>query len=106
MKALKPIALLVVSALLLLPMVARASDINIQTDAIRVTVDTERGIKIEPRGIATKYPNQGRSPADRYRNWGSRNCNWVHLNQRFSQTSSSSSGVSQTHSSTSTRVCR
>jgi len=106
MSALKSVSLLVISAILLLPVAARANDLDIQTDATRVTVGTDSGIKIEPRGIATNYPNQWRSPAYYRRNWGSRNCNWTRLNQGSYQTSSSGSGVAQTYSSTSTRVCR
>lgn len=106
MNNLKLISLLVVCTLISLPRVAKASDIDLQTDSTRVTVGADSGIKIEPRGVATSYPNQWRSPAYYRRNWGRKNCNSVRLNQRSYQTSSSGSGVAQTSSYTSTRVCR
>jgi hypothetical protein len=103
----KLISLLVVCALLSLPKVAKASDIDIQTDGNRVTVGADGGIKIESRGtFATNYPHQWRNPTYYRRSFGSRNCHWVRSNQRSQQTNRSGSGVTQTYSSLSTMVCR
>ncbi len=105
MSAKKSIPLLVVCALLSFPGLARASDIDIQTDGARLRIGASSGINIESRGIATNHPNQWRSPIYHRRNLGLRNCNWENLNQR-TRSSNFSSGVTRTYSSTSTMVCR
>ena len=102
MSAKKSIPLLII-CVLLLPGLARASDIDIQTDGAKLRIGASSGINID-RDIATNHPNRWRSPIYHRRNLGLRNCNWQRSNQRSS--SNFSSGVTQTYSSTSTMVCR
>ena len=119
----KSISFLIVSALLILPgIVAKASDIDVQTTSSRVTVGKNGSISIikSKSPGAVVIPNQRvpnsvyrhqhwpiRNPTSKYNTWIKKTtqCSSSYSHQS-TQTSASGRRVGKTNTSTSTTVCR
>jgi len=114
--------LILVVALLTLPSgIARASDIDIQTDSVKLTVGSGGGtnIKLKPTG-RTVTPHrltgpfyyrqywQFRNPQSTNKVWTKRTakCSGSSYSQQSTQTKGGGKTIIQTHSSTSTSGCR
>jgi hypothetical protein len=118
----KSISLLIVSALLVLPgQIAKAGNIDVQTDGVRVIVGKNGGINIQsqPSGVNVIPHYRVPGPSLRRQHWpklnrSSKHNNWIKqttvCNRRsYSQQSTQTSGgrrIAQSQSSTSTMVCR
>ncbi len=112
----KSISLLIVSALLVLPSgIAKAGDIDVQTNSVRVTVGKNGGINIQSRPSGVNIIPQHRRQAlpklnrtSKHNTWIKQTtvCNGRSYTHQSTQTSGSGSRSSQTQSSTSTTVCR
>jgi hypothetical protein len=131
---LKLLSLLVLPIALTAPIgVAQASNLDVQTDNTRVTIDSNGGMRIESADTGTiVMPSQttaipnlsglsvpaNRPIFDRYRPWWSNqsltlsrpsmtqmHCSGSGYSQQISQSSSSGTGVSRSYSSTSSNTC-
>ena len=119
----KSISLLIVSALLVLPSgIAKAGNIDVQTNGVRVTVGKNGGINIQSRPSGVNIIPQHRVPSpslrrqalprlnrtSKHNTWIKQTtvCNGRSYTHQSTQTSGSGSRSSQTQSSTSTTVCR
>lgn len=119
----KSISFLIVSALLILPgIIAKASDIDVQTTSSRVTVGKDGSISIiesKSPGVVVipnhRVPNSVyrhqhwpiRNPTSNYNTWIKKTpqCSSSYSHQS-TQTSASGRRVGKTNTSTSTTVCR
>ena len=123
MLSLKSISFLVVSTLIVLPVgIARAGGVDVQTGNVRVTVGKNDGIiiKSRPTGVRVIPNHRASSPIYRRQPWPMGNsqsthntwikkttqCHGSSYSHQSTQTSGSGRSVAQTHSSTSTTVCR
>ena len=120
----KSISFLIVSALLILPgIIAKASDIDVQTTSSRVTVGKDGSISIiesKSPGVVVipnhRVPNSVyrhqhwpiRNRTDKYNTWIKKTtqCNGSSYSHQSTQTSASGTRIGKTNTSTSTTVCR
>ena len=120
----KSISFLIVSALLILPgIIAKASDVDVQTTSSRVTVGKDGSISIiksKSPGVVVipnhRVPNSVyrhqhwpiRNRTDNYNTWIKKitQCNGSSYSHQSTQTSTYETRIGKTNTSTSTTVCR